>query len=73
MPTSFYEYFKPYKHCDEDFIKSLNNGQGMAYSFNSENGLAHVKYIYGVSKYKIIAINLKLIFLWLGRKAKVGD
>jgi hypothetical protein len=64
------KYCKHYakKHPDEDFIKSFSNGSGMSYEYNSVKGIARIGYIYGVPKYKIFAINLKLIFLWIKRQ-----
>lgn len=48
-------------------IDALCKGRGCAYSI-AANGLYHVTYIGGVSRFAIVRLNIKLFIMWLKKR-----
>ena len=52
---------------EDRLIRSMSKGKGLAYS-TDENGLYHVEYIGGVSRFAVFCLNIKLVIMWLKRR-----
>lgn len=52
---------------EDRLIRSMSKGKGLAYTVEA-NGLYHVNYIGGVSRFAVLCLNIKLFIMWLKKR-----